>query len=67
MVNTEPLKNFLKGREAYQSGSKEKALQLLAKSVGATEPTEYMKDNLDQLTEPNDAVLTLIIDESKKE
>lgn len=67
MVNTEPLKQYIESRDAFKAGENKKALKLLADSVGAPGPTEFMKDNLDKLTEPNDAVLTLIIHQSKEE
>lgn len=65
MVNTEPLKSYLEGRDALKSGEKDKALKLIADSVGATEPTPFMKSSLHLLAEPNDAILTLIIHRSK--
>lgn len=65
MVNTEPLRNYLESIEAAKAGEKEKALKLLASSIGAAEPSPYIKSNLDKLTKPHDAILTLILHESK--
>ena len=65
MVSTEPLRNYLGSIEAAKAGEKEKALKLLASSIGATEPTPYMKSNLDKLTKPHEAILTLILHNSK--
>ncbi len=65
MVDVKPLKQYLEGREALKAGDEKAALKLLANSVGAEEPTPYMKDNLAQLIEPNVPVLTLILEESK--
>jgi len=65
MVDTEPLKKYLESRDALKAGDKEKALSLLAESMGGKEPTEYMKSEVKNLTEPNIATLTLILHESK--
>ena len=67
MVDTGPLKLYLEGRDAFRAGDKEKALNLISESIGTKSPTPYMKSNLEKLAEPNDAVLTLIIHESKGE
>ncbi|KKM20468.1 hypothetical protein LCGC14_1645200 [marine sediment metagenome] len=65
MVDTEPLKKYIESRDALKAGDKQKALTLLAESMGCEEPTEYMKTELEKLVEPNVATLTLIIHESK--
>lgn len=65
MVDTEPLKKYIQSRDALKAGEPETALLLLAESVGATTPTPYMKSTLDNLAEPNPAVLTLILHRSK--
>ena len=65
MVNTEPLKKYIESRDALKAGDKEKSLLLLADSVGAKAPTPYMKSTLKDLTEPNQAILTIILHESK--
>ncbi len=67
MVNTEPLKKYIKSRDALKAGDPETSLKLLAESVGAKMPTPYMKSTLKDLTEPNEAILTIILNESKKE
>jgi len=64
-VNIEPLRKYLEGVDAYKSGDKDLALQLLASSIGASEPTDIMRDSLDNLISPNDATLTLILHECK--
>ena len=66
MVNTEPLKKYIDCRDALKAGDNQKALSLLAESMGGKEPTEYMKTELEHLTEPNIATLTLILHESKR-
>ncbi len=65
MVNTEPLKKYMESRDALKAGDKQKALSLLAESMGSEEPTEYMKSELEHLAEPNIATLTIILHESK--
>ena len=65
MVNTEPLKKYIESRDALKAGNLEKALSLLADSVGAKTPTPYMKSALEDLTEPNQAILTIILHKSK--
>lgn len=67
MVDTEPLRKYIECRDALSIGDKQKALSLLAESMGEKEPTEYMKSELENLAEPNIATLTLILHESKKE
>lgn len=66
-MNTEPLRNYIKGIEAYKAGNKENALNLIASSVGTDKPTGIMKASLDKLIDSNDAILTLILHEIKKE
>ena len=65
MVNTESLQRFIESRDAMKEDNPEKALLLLAKSLGAKAPTPYMKSALKDLTEPNQAILTIILHESK--
>lgn len=65
MTNTEPLKNYIDARDAMKNGQPAEAAQLLAKSVGAAAPTPFMESAINELTEPNEAVLTLILNESK--
>ena len=65
MVNIEPLKKYIESRDALKEGDKKKALSLLTDSIGAKTPTPYMESALKDLTEPNQAILTLILHESK--
>lgn len=65
MVDTEPLKKYIESREALKAGDKNAALALLAESVRAAAPTPYMKDAIEKLAEPNQAILTIILHESK--
>lgn len=65
MVDTEPLEKYIKSRDALKAGDKETALTLLAESVGAGTPTPYMEDTLEDLIEPNQAILTIILHKSK--
>ena len=66
-MNTEPLKEYLKGRDALKEGKKEKAVDLLASSLGCEKPTGIMKSSCEKLLNLNDAALTIILDRSKKE
>jgi len=65
MVNTEPLKKYIESRDALREGDRDKAASLLADSLGAPVSTPYMDSALEELTEPNEAVLTIILHESK--
>ncbi len=65
MVNTGPLKQYLEAVDAYKAGDKEKSLVLLAESLGTDSPTAIMKDALAELTQANQAVLTIILQRSK--
>lgn len=67
MVNTKFLKKYIESRDALKAGNPETAAQLLAESVGAKVPTPYMKETLEELAEPNEPILTLILHESKGE
>ena len=58
-----PLKDYIKAIEANKQGNREKALKLLTSSIGLEEPTQVMKDNLDNMLDSNDAILTLIMKE----
>ncbi len=65
-MNTEPLKEYLKARDALKEGNKEEALAKLASSLGCKEPTEMMKSSCKELLDLNDVSLTLILDRSKE-
>ena len=58
-----PLKDYIKAIEANKQGHPEEALKLLTDSIGLKEPTKIMKDNLSQMLDSNDAILTLILKE----
>lgn len=64
-MNTEPLRKYIESRDAMLAGNPEAAVKLLAESLGA-EPTPYMADAIKDLADPNEAVLTLILHESKE-
>ena len=68
-MNTEPLKKYIRSMETFKTGKPEESAQLLAESVGASRPTSYMQQNLHKLInpqEPNDAILTIVLHESKR-
>ena len=58
-----PLKDYIKAIEANKQGNTEEALKLLTGSIGLKEPTKIMKENLAQMLDSNDAILTLILKE----
>ena len=58
-----PLKDYIKAIEANKQGNREEALKLLTDSIGLKEPTKIMKENLAQMLDSNDAILTLILKE----
>ena len=66
-MNTKPLRDYLEGVEAFNAGDKDTALKSIASSVGMGEPTEIMKASIDKLVKPNEALMTLILHESKKD
>lgn len=63
----QPLKDYIKAIEANRNGDKARALELLTASVGAEQPTEFMKSTLDKMLDSNDAVLTVILGEIEKD
>ena len=65
-MNTEPLRNYIKGVEAYKAGFPDEALDLISSAVGADRPTGFMIASLDKLVDSNDAILALILHESTK-
>jgi hypothetical protein len=68
MINTNPLKEYLQSQDAIRSGNNIKALELLTKSIGSDTPSKFIKENLTKLIkEPNEAILTLVINQTKGE
>ena len=65
-MNTEPLKQYLKGREALKEGNKEEALNLLASSLGFEKPTNIMQDSYTKLFDLDDVALAVILARSKE-
>ena len=65
-MNTEPLRNYIKGVEEFKAGNTDEALELISSAVGAKVPTNYMKGNIAKLADSNDAILTLILHESQR-
>lgn len=69
-MNTEPLRSYIKSIQAHKEGRKGDAEGLLCDSLGIKEPTSYMKSTLPKLVDgdnPNDAVLAIIIDRTKRQ
>ena len=63
-MNTEPLKNYFKSIEAFKAGNIEVARHHLAKSVGLSELTPFMREHLDKLVDvDNPAMVTLVLAE----
>ncbi len=65
MVNTEPIKQYIQSRDAFKANDKETALRLLCQSMGVAEPTPYMISAVKELTEINEAALTLVLHKCK--
>jgi hypothetical protein len=68
-MSTEPLKKYIQSIEHFKNGNDAEASSLLAESVGIEKSTPYMQENLPKLvnaSEPNDAILTLVIHETKR-
>ena len=65
-MNTDSIRSLLAAIKAKENGNEQEALSHLSAAIGAKEPTEYMKDQLSKLLEPNEATLILTINEAKK-
>ena len=68
-MNTEAFKSYIKSIEAFKSGRPGESEKLLASSLGISELTPIMKSSLSKLVDvekPNEAILTLLIEEMKK-
>ena len=66
-MNTEPLKQYLKGRDALREGKKAEALNLLTASLGSEKPTGIMESSCDKLLDLHDVALTIILHRSKEQ
>lgn len=65
-MNT-PLKDYLVARDALKEGNLFIAAQRLADALGADQPTEYMRQNLDKLLDGNMPATVLLSHKLKKE
>ncbi len=65
-MNTKPLKDYIRAREAHKEGNDKEALALLSSSLGAEKPTQMMKSALKELVEFNDAALTIVLANSNE-
>ena len=68
-MNTEPLKSYIRSIQAHKDGNKGESERLLCDSLGINESTPYMKSTLPKLVDgdaPNDAVLAIVIDRTKR-
>jgi hypothetical protein len=69
IMNTEPIKKYIQSIEAFKKGDRANAEIIFSQSIGIQKPTPYIKNNLDELlnpNEPNDVILTLLIYETKR-
>lgn len=66
-MNTGPLRSYLEARSAFDRGDKQIAANLLAASMGAEIPTNFMLENLEPLLKANEVSLILILKESKND
>jgi hypothetical protein len=66
----EPIKLYIEAKEAYDRGDREAAVQLLAQSLGADEPSDVLRNSIGKLlsrdTLANDAILQIISTEVAK-
>lgn len=70
MPSPHPIKLYLEAVAMHREGKKEQAAQLLAQSLGVSEPSPIIRDLIDKLltqnTIPNDAVLQVVATEVAK-
>lgn len=70
MPSAEPIKLYLEAVAMHREGNKEQAAQLLAESLGASEPSptirNYIGKLLEENTMPNDVVLQVLSTEVAK-
>ncbi len=64
-MSIEGVKSYIKGVKALDAGDRAEAERLLAESLGIPELTPYMKENLPELLNSNDAAITLAIAKEK--
>jgi len=67
-MNVEPLAHYIKSIELLKAGKKQDAETYLASSLGISELTPFMKDNLTKLANsenPHEAILTIIASKMK--
>lgn len=63
-MDTKPLSDYMKAVNTYKAGDKTRAGQLIADSLGLSEPTDMIKDSLKALCnseQPNEAIVTLLM------
>lgn len=70
MPSSEPIKLYLESVEAYRRGDRETAARKLAQSLGASEPSDVIRNSIDKLlatdTMPNEAALKIMATEVAK-
>lgn len=70
MPSLQPIKLYLEAVDMHRGGNKEQAAQLLAQSLGVSEPSPLIRDFIDKLLEqntmPNDAILKILSTEVSK-
>jgi hypothetical protein len=68
--NTQPIKDYLAAVDALSKGRQDEAIDLLARAVGAGEPTSVMHGSIHSLLTPgtraNDGILKLVANEVSK-
>ena len=70
MPSPQPIKLYLEAVAMHREGKKEQAAQLLAESLGVSEPSPVIENCIDRLltqnTMPNDAILKILSTEVAK-
>lgn len=65
-MNTEPLKEYLKARDALKEGREEEALNMLTSSLGFEKPTDIIKESYARLLNLDDVALAMVLARSKE-